>query len=170
MAIPKKQREKIDSTYFLCLAVSCSIEISNESKYASSADFQNETLKQDIKMEQQSTLANNLPQEEFELCPIHPTLNHPLVDFGIDIMTLDGNERLKLATKELSIGRRIREELRIQGRTVSWLARQLCMERTNLYYTFRQNSIDTEMLLRISFFLNHNFLQDVSDVCRKYGL
>ena len=89
---------------------------------------------------------------------------------GIDIMTLGRNERLKLAIKELSIGSRIREELRIQGRTVSWLARQLCMERTSLYYTFRQNSIDTEMLLRISFFLNHNFLQDISDVYRKYGL
>ena len=89
---------------------------------------------------------------------------------GIDIMTLDGNERLKLAIKELSIGRRIREELRRQGRTVSWLARQLCMERTSLYYTFRQNSIDVELLLRISFFLSHNFLQDVSDVYRRYGL
>ena len=85
-------------------------------------------------------------------------------------MTLDGNERLKLAIKELSIGSRVREELRIQGRTVSWLARQLCMERTSLYYTFRQNSIDVELLLRISFFLNHNFLQDISDVYRKYGL
>ena len=53
---------------------------------------------------------------------------------GIDIMTLDRNERLKLAIKELSIGRRIREELRIQGRTVSWLARQLNMERTSLYH------------------------------------
>ena len=89
---------------------------------------------------------------------------------GIDIMTLDGNERLKLAVKELSIGSRIREELRRQGRTVSWLARQLCMERTSLYYIFRQNSIDVELLLRISFLLNHNFLQDISDVYRKYGL
>ena len=85
-------------------------------------------------------------------------------------MTLDGNERLKLAVKELSIGSRIREELRRQGRTVSWLARQLCMERTSLYYIFRQNSIDVELLLRISFLLNHNFLQDISDVYRKYGL
>ena len=89
---------------------------------------------------------------------------------GIDIMTLDRNERLKLAIKELSIGSRIREELRIQGRTVSWLARQLCMERTSLYYTFRQNSIDTEMLLRISFLLNYDFFQDIVDICKSYGL
>ena len=53
---------------------------------------------------------------------------------GIDIMTLGRNERLKLAIKELSIGRRIREEVRSQGRTVSWLARQLNMERTSLYH------------------------------------
>ena len=45
---------------------------------------------------------------------------------GIDIMTLGRNEWLKLAIKELSIGRRIREELRIQcrrrkpGRAVLW--------------------------------------------------
>ena len=89
---------------------------------------------------------------------------------GIDVMTLGRNDRLKLAVKELSIGRRIREELRIQGRTVSWLARQLCMERTSLYYTFRQNSIDTEMLLRISFLLNYDFFQDIVDVCKSYGL
>ena len=87
---------------------------------------------------------------------------------GIDIMTLDGNERLKLAVKELSIGSRIREELRIQGRTVSWLARQLCMERTSLYYTFRQNSIDMELLMRISFILNHNFMLDVAGVYSAY--
>lgn len=89
---------------------------------------------------------------------------------GIDVMTLGRNDRLKLAVKELCIGRRIREELRIQGRTVTWLATQLCMERSSLYYIFRQNSIDVELLLCISFFLNHNFLQDVSDVCRRYGL
>ncbi len=89
---------------------------------------------------------------------------------GIDVMTLGRNDRLKLAVKELCIGRRIREEVRSQGRTVTWLATQLCMERTSLYYIFRQNSIDVELLLRISFLLNHNFLQDISDVYRKYGL
>ena len=61
---------------------------------------------------------------------------------------------------------RINEELKRQGRNVSWLARQLCMERTSLYYTFRQNSIDVELLLRISSFLGHNFMQDVAEMLK----
>ena len=119
-------------------------------------------------MEQDLSTEKGQPLNGGELFLTHSSINHKIVD--ISILHLDDKDRMKLAIKELSIGRRIREELRRQGRTVSWLARQLCMERTSLYYTFRQNSIDTEMLLRISFFLNHNFLQDVSDVCRKCGL
>ena len=90
--------------------------------------------------------------------------------FRSDIMQLDRSERLKLAIAELHIGQRIHDELKRQGRTVNWLARQLCVERTSLYYTFRQNSIDTELLLRISSLLGHNFLQDVADVYKAYGL
>ena len=100
-------------------------------------------------------------------------LQRPIVDnvpmFRSDI-PLDKKDRLRLAVNELQIGNRIHEELKRQGRTVSWLAKQLCMERTSLYYTFRQNSIDMELLLRISFHLEHNFLQDVLDVYKAYGL
>ena len=77
---------------------------------------------------------------------------------------------MEQAIKELRIGQRIHEELKQQGRTVTWLAQQLNMERTSLYYTFRQSSIDLELLLRISAFIGHNFLQDVADVYKKYGL
>lgn len=80
------------------------------------------------------------------------------------------DKRLKLAIDELQIGQRIQKELKQQGRTVSWLARQLGMERTSLYYVFRQNSIDMGLLLRISCHLNHNFLQEVTDVCQSHGL
>ncbi|MBQ0129867.1 MAG: XRE family transcriptional regulator [bacterium] len=68
------------------------------------------------------------------------------------------------------MGARIRAELKRQGRTVSWLAKQLCMERTGLYYTFRQSSINTELLLRISCCLEHNFFKDVSDAYEAFGL
>lgn len=91
-------------------------------------------------------------------------------EFRPDIMQFDRSERLKLAVGELHIGQRIHDELKRQGRTVSWLARQLGMERTSLYYTFRQNSIDVELLLRISYFLEHNFLQDVAEVFKTNGL
>lgn len=90
--------------------------------------------------------------------------------FRPDIMQLDRSERLKLAVGELSIGKRIHEEVKRQGRNVAWLARQLGVERTSLYYTFRQNSIDVELLLRISYFLEHNFLQDMADMYKSYGI
>ena len=87
-----------------------------------------------------------------------------------NIMQLGKTERLELAVKDLQIGQRIQSEVKRQGRTVTWLAKQLGLERTSLYYTFRQNSIDLELLLRISSFIGHNFLQDVADVYKTYGL
>ena len=87
-----------------------------------------------------------------------------------DVMQKDKAERLKLAINDLQIGKRIQTELKQQGRTVTRLAKQLGMERTGLYYTFRQNSIDLDLLLRISAFIGHNFLQDVADVFKAYGL
>ena len=83
---------------------------------------------------------------------------------------LGRNEKIKKAVNDLHIGKRIYNELKDQGRTVTWLASQLCMERTSLYYTFRQNSIDMELLLRISAFLGHNFIQDIADVYKSYEL
>ena len=87
-----------------------------------------------------------------------------------NIMQLGKTERMELAVKDLQIGQRIQSEVKRQGRSVTWLAKQLGMERTSLYYTFRQNSIDVELLLRISSFIGHNFLQDVADVFKAYGL
>lgn len=66
---------------------------------------------------------------------------------------------------ELEIGQRIQAELAEQQQTVAWLAEQLCMDRTSLYYTFKQKTIDLELLMLISVFLNHDFMQDVIDIC-----
>ena len=95
-------------------------------------------------------------------------LNHPVKQTGL--MQKSKEERLNHVLSELRLGQRIHEELKRQGRTVTWLAQQLCMERTSLYYTFRQSSINTELLMRISCCLEHNFFQDVSDVYEAYGL
>ena len=89
---------------------------------------------------------------------------------NVSILGLSKTERLELAINDLRIGQRIHEELKEQGRTTTWLAKQLGLERTSLYYTFRQSSIDLELLLRISAFTEHNFLQDVADVYKAYGL
>ena len=79
-------------------------------------------------------------------------------------LALSKEECLEQAVKEMRIGQRIHEELKRQGRSVTWLAKQLCMERSGLYYTFHQNSIDMELLLRISCIINHNFIQDMADL------
>ena len=91
-------------------------------------------------------------------------------DANVSILGLSKTEWLEQAVNDLRMGRRIQEELKRQGRTTTWLARQLGMERTSLYYTFRQNSIDVELLLRISAFIGHNFIQDLDNVYKSYGL
>ncbi|MDE6317141.1 MAG: XRE family transcriptional regulator [Muribaculaceae bacterium] len=60
------------------------------------------------------------------------------------------------------IGKAIEAEMRRQERTPSWLARKINCERTNVYYIFSQASINTDMLIRISRALNHDFFQDLS--------
>lgn len=62
----------------------------------------------------------------------------------------------------IHIGKRIEEELRLQERSVTWFANKLYCDRTNVYKIFRKQSIDTELLLRISAILNHDFFTDYS--------
>lgn len=57
----------------------------------------------------------------------------------------------------VNIGLEIKRELERQERTVSWFARKLCCERTNVYSIFKRKSIDTDMLTRISKILQRNF-------------
>ena len=57
----------------------------------------------------------------------------------------------------IHIGKLIEEELRKQERTVTWFAGKLCCERTNVYSIFKRQSIDTELLARISRILHYNF-------------
>lgn len=55
------------------------------------------------------------------------------------------------------IGQLIETELHRQERSVTWFANKLYCDRTNVYSIFKRKSIDTELLLRISCILNHNF-------------
>lgn len=59
----------------------------------------------------------------------------------------------------IHIGQLIEAELRRQERTVAWFARNLPCERTNVYDIFKRRSIDTELLLRISRLLQHDFFR-----------
>lgn len=57
----------------------------------------------------------------------------------------------------MHIGRLIKEQMETQGKTVSWLARELAYCRTNVYKIYDKKSIDTDLLLRISIALEYDF-------------
>lgn len=61
------------------------------------------------------------------------------------------------------IGTMIKEELERQERTVSWLARKLNCDRSNIYRLFQKHSIDTALLQRLSVILGRDFFQDLSN-------
>lgn len=46
--------------------------------------------------------------------------------------------------------------------TVTWFASQLNCDRRNIYHIFGRQSIDTELLMRISLIFNHNFFAILS--------
>lgn len=55
------------------------------------------------------------------------------------------------------IGELIKEEIRSQERSITWFARKLCIDRSNVYRLFQKNSVDTDLLARISLALDKNF-------------
>ena len=65
-----------------------------------------------------------------------------------------------------SIGKLIEEELHRQERSVTWFANKLYCDRTNTYKIFKRQSIDTELLLRISQVLHVNFFEYYSRECQ----
>ena len=60
-------------------------------------------------------------------------------------------------TQMIHIGKIIETELHRQDRPVTWFANKLYCDRTNVYSIFKRKSIDTELLLRISQILSHDF-------------
>lgn len=67
------------------------------------------------------------------------------------------------------IGYLIKEELNKQERSISWFARKLSCDRSNIYRLFQKESIDTNLLTRISILLKHDFFSDLSEnVKEKY--
>ena len=63
----------------------------------------------------------------------------------------------------MHIGKAIRQTLEEQGKTVVWFAEQLPCSRVNAYKIFEKQSIDTEMLRRISIILNVDFFKKYSE-------
>ena len=62
--------------------------------------------------------------------------------------------------EDIFIGQMIKDELKKQGRSASWLAKKIYCERTNVYKLFKRKSLDLEQLMQISRILDHDFLKD----------
>ena len=67
-----------------------------------------------------------------------------------------------MESSKIHVGRMIETELRRQNKTVSWLARSICHERSSIYKIFSRRSVDVYLLLQISVLLNHDFFLDIS--------
>ena len=66
----------------------------------------------------------------------------------------------------INIGKKIEEVLRSQGRSVTWFAKQIYCERTNVYSIFNRPSIDTELLVRICKVLSYDFFEEYREVIK----
>lgn len=63
----------------------------------------------------------------------------------------------------IHIGSIIKKRFDEQGFSVSWFAKQLCCDRTNIYSIFKRESIDTTLLAKISTILRHDFFKYYSE-------
>ena len=63
----------------------------------------------------------------------------------------------------MHIGNKIYEEVKRQGKTTVWLAKELSCDRTNVYRIYEKSSIDLSLLMRISNILKFNFFELLSE-------
>ena len=68
------------------------------------------------------------------------------------------------------IGFLIKEELERQERSISWFARKLSCDRSNVYRLFQKESVDTRLLMRVSSLLKHDFFYDFSECLKEKRL
>lgn len=59
----------------------------------------------------------------------------------------------------IHIGSIIKKKFDELGISVSWFAKELCCDRTNVYSIFKRESIDTSLLVKISLILKHDFFK-----------
>ena len=68
-----------------------------------------------------------------------------------------------MAKEKITIGNMIEDEVRRKGIPITTFAGLISTNRQNVYNIFNRNSIDIELLGRISKVLNHNFFKDLAD-------
>ena len=69
---------------------------------------------------------------------------------------------LTMSPYPIHVGSLIRAELNRQDHSVTWLAEQLGIERTNCYRFLRAQSLHIDILARISIAMQHDFFADLS--------
>lgn len=63
----------------------------------------------------------------------------------------------------MHIGQKIKEVLELRRRPVTWLAREIDCERTNVYNIFSRKEISTGLLQKICIILEHDFFKELSE-------
>ena len=74
--------------------------------------------------------------------------------------TIKNSSVMSFTMKDIHVGNMIKKELKKQGRSVKWLAKEIYCEKSNIYKMFNRKSIDLGQLMLISNVLQHNFLRD----------
>ena len=59
----------------------------------------------------------------------------------------------------IHIGQLIREQLKADQRSASWLAREIGCSRNHVYKVFKKSSLEADLILKISIAMNFNFFQ-----------
>ena len=62
-----------------------------------------------------------------------------------------------MGNHNVHIGELIKKKLEAEEHSVAWLARKICMDPSNLRKKMKKDTMDTELLDRISNALNHSF-------------
>ena len=69
----------------------------------------------------------------------------------------------------MHIGKKIKELMEQRRKPVTWLAREIDCERTNVYNIFSRKDISTGLLQKIGLILEYDFFNDLSKECFKDG-
>ncbi len=72
--------------------------------------------------------------------------------------------------EQIHIGQIIQEELKRQGKTVTWLSQQLNISRTECYRIFHRKSTDTQTLYCISVLLGRDFFEEYTKYLTEMGV
>lgn len=72
-----------------------------------------------------------------------------------------------LSEKAIHIGEIIKGKLDLERRSISWFAREMNCDRSNMYKMLSRSHLDTNFILRASKVLKHDFFKEISDLLKE---